>query len=163
MRNNDSPKNGPQKKGGAKLNPSARSRARRLALQALYQWQIAKSPLNQIEAQFRSDNDFGNVDDGYFSAIIHGVPAQVSQLDDIMSGALDRPLAQLDPVELSALRIGCFELMNRKDVPYRVVINEAIELVKRFGAQDSHRYINGILDKLAPRLRADEVKAYRKK
>ena len=161
LHNNDSAKN-TRKKGGARPSPSARSRARRLALQALYQWQIAKAPLNQIEAQFRSDNDFRNVDEDYFSAIIHGVPSHVSQLDEIMSDALDRPLAQLDPVELAALRIGCFELMNRKDIPYRVVINEAIELVKRFGAQDSHRYINGILDKLAPRLRADEVKAYRK-
>lgn len=152
-----------QKKSAGKLNPSARRRARQLALQALYQWQIAKSPLNQIEAQFRTDNDFSKVDDGYFSAIIHGVPAQANQLDEAMAAVLDRPLSQLDPVELSALRIGCFELLNRKDVPYRVVINEAIELVKRFGAQDSHRYINGILDKLAPRLRSEEVKAYRKK
>ena len=161
LHNNGSPD--ARKKGGAKPTPSARSRARRLALQALYQWHIAKSPLNQIEAQFRTDNDFSKVDDGYFTAIIHGVPSQASQLDEAMSAALDRPLSQLDPVELSALRIGCFELMHRKDVPYRVVINEAIELVKRFGAQDSHRYINGILDKLAPRLRADEVRAYRKK
>lgn len=160
---NGSSQNGTVKKGGARLNPSARRRARRLALQALYQWQIAKSPLNQIEAQFRHDHDLKSVDEGYFSAIIHGVPSQAGQLDEAMSAALDRPLSQLDPVELSVLRIGCFELMNRKDVPYRVVINEAIELAKRFGAQDSHRYINGILDKLAPRLRADEVKAYRKK
>ncbi|USE37579.1 transcription antitermination factor NusB [Endozoicomonas sp. SCSIO W0465] len=152
-----------QKKSPDRLNPSARRRARQLALQALYQWQIAKSPLNQIEAQFRTDNDFSKVDDGYFSAIIHGVPSQANQLDEAMTAVLDRSLNQLDPVELSALRIGCFELMNRKDVPYRVVINEAIELVKRFGAQDSHRYINGILDKLAPRLRSEEVKAYRKK
>ncbi len=152
-----------QKKSADRLNPSARRRARQLALQAMYQWQIAKSPLNQIEAQFRTDNDFSKVDDGYFSAIIHGVPNQANQLDEAMAAVLDRPLSQLDPVELSALRIGCFELINRKDVPYRVVINEAIELVKRFGAQDSHRYINGILDKLAPRLRSEEVQAYRKK
>ena len=152
-----------QKKSTDQLNPSARRRARQLALQALYQWQMAKSPLNQIEAQFRTDNDFSKVDGNYFGAIIHGVPSQANQLDETMAAVLDRPLDQLDPVELSALRIGCFELMNRKDVPYRVVINEAIELVKRFGAQDSHRYINGILDKLAPRLRSEEVKAHRKK
>lgn len=143
--------------------PSARRRARQLALQALYQWQMNQTPLVQIEAQYRTDNDFTKVDDEYFSAIIHGVPKQASHLDEAMAAVLDRPMDQLDPVELAALRIGCYELINRKDVPYRVVINEAIELVKRFGAQDSHRYINGILDKLAPRLRADEVKAYRKK
>ncbi len=152
-----------KRKSADRARPSARRRARQLALQALYQWQIAQSPLIQIEAQFRADNDFGKVDDGYFSGIIHGVAGQVSRLDDAMSVVLDRQISQLDPVELAALRIGCFELMNRKDVPYRVVINEAIELAKRFGAQDSHRYINGILDKLAPRLRADEVKTFRKK
>ncbi|WP_299728691.1 transcription antitermination factor NusB [uncultured Endozoicomonas sp.] len=155
------PKN--SQKPANRPSPSARRRARQLALQALYQWQMAKAPLSQIESQYRADNDLTKVDDGYFSAILHGVPAQVSQLDEAMAAVLDRPLTQLDPVELAALRIGCFELVNRKDVPYRVVINEAIELVKRFGAQDSHRYINGILDKLAPRLRAEEVKAYRKK
>ena len=83
LHNNGSPD--ARKKGGAKPNPSARSRARRLALQALYQWHIAKSPLNQIEAQFRTDNDFSKVDDGYFTAIIHGVPSQASQLDEAMS------------------------------------------------------------------------------
>ncbi|OED44531.1 N utilization substance protein B [Endozoicomonas sp. (ex Bugula neritina AB1)] len=150
-------------KSADRPKPSARRRARQLALQALYQWQMNQTPLVQIEAQYRTDNDFTKVDDDYFSAIIHGVPMQASQLDESMSAVLDRPLEQLDPVERAALRIGCYELINRKDVPYRVVINEAIELVKRFGAQDSHRYINGILDKLAPRLRVDEVKAYRKK
>ena len=158
---NNDPKQ--RQKSSSRLSPSARRKARQLALQALYQWQIAKSPLQQIEAQFRADNDLSKVDEGYFSAILRGVPTQVSELDEAMAAVLDRPLEQLDPVELSALRIGCFEFINRKDVPYRVVINEAIELVKRFGAQDSHRYINGILDKLAPRLRAEEVRAYRKK
>ena len=150
-------------KGGQRLSPSARRRARQMALQALYQWQMAKLPLSQLEAQFRTDNDFSKVDGSYFRDIIHGVPSQASELDEMMSSVLDRPVSQLDLVELAALRIGCFELVNRKDVPYRVVINEAIELVKRFGAQDSHRYINGTLDKLAPRLRAEEVNAYRQK
>ncbi len=152
-----------KKPAGNRPKPSARRRARQLALQALYQWQIAKSSLQEIEAQFRSENDLSKVDDEYFSVILHGVPAQVSTLDEAMSGLLDRKLEQLDPVELAALRIGCYELINRQDVPYRVVINESIELVKRFGAQDSHRYINGILDKLAPKLRAEEVRAFKKK
>ncbi len=143
--------------------PSARRKARQLALQALYQWQMTKDPVNSIEAQFRSDNDLSKVDDGYFSAILHGVPRQLSHLDEAMTPLLDRALERLDPVELAALRIGCYELINHRDVPYRVVINEAIELVKKFGAQDSHRYINGILDKLALRLRADEVRSCRKK
>lgn len=158
-----SPMKSDSSKSANRPKPSTRRKARQLALQALYQWQMNELPLVQIEAQFRSDNDFSKVDDGYFSAIIHGVPQQKSRLDDAMSAVLDRPMDQLDPVELATLRIGCYELVNRKDVPYRVVINEAIELAKRFGGQDSHRYINGILDKLAPRLRADEVRAYRKK
>ena len=154
----------PQSKQSAdRPKPSARRRARQLALQALYQWQMNQTPLVTIEAQYRADNDFSKVDDDYFTAIVHGVPKQVSHMDEAMSEVLDRPLGQLDPVELATLRIGCYELISRKDVPYRVVINEAIELAKRFGGQDSHRYINGILDKLAPRLRADEVRAYRKK
>ena len=123
---------------------------------------MTQTSLSTIEAQFRTDNDMSKVDESYFNLIIHGVPRQISHIDEAMAPVLDRPLDQLDPVELAALRIGCYELVNQRDVPYRVVINEAIELVKKFGAQDSHRYINGILDKLAPRLRADEVRSHRK-
>lgn len=151
------------KKASRKPKPSARRRARQLALQALYQWQISRSSLTDIEMQFRADNDFAKVDEGYFHTLLHEIPGIVSTLDETMNPLLDRPLTQLDPVEMAALRIGCYELMHRADVPYRVVINEAIELVKRFGAQDSHRYINGILDKLAPRLRSEEVRKFRKK
>ncbi|MRI32806.1 transcription antitermination factor NusB [Endozoicomonas sp. OPT23] len=150
-------------KSAQRPKPSARRRARQLALQALYQWQMSKSSIAQIEMQFRSDNDFSKVDDGYFHMLLTGIARDASKLDDTMSPILDRPLTQLDPVETAALRIGCYELVNRADVPYRVVINEAIELVKRFGAQDSHRYINGILDKLAPRIRTEEVRNFRRK
>ena len=143
--------------------PSARRKARQLALQALYQWQMTQTALSAIEEQFTNDNDLSKVDTGYFNLILHGVPRQIGHIDEAMTPLLDRPLNQLDPVELAALRIGCYELVNQKDVPYRVVINEAIELVKRFGAQDSHRYINGILDKLASRLRADEVRSHSKR
>lgn len=160
---NSSPMKSQAKKTAGQPKPSARRRARQMALQALYQWQMNQTSLMSIETQYRTDNDFAKVDDAYFTAIVHGVPKQASQLDEAMAAVLDRPLSQLDPVELATLRIGCFELINRKDVPYRVVINEAIELAKRFGGQDSHRYINGILDKLAPRLRSDEVRVYRKK
>lgn len=142
--------------------PSARRKARQLALQALYQWQMNKLSLIDIEAQFRSDNDMSKVDDSYFHLILHGVPNQISHIDETMTPLLDRPLSQLDPVELTALRIGCYELLSQHDVPCRVVINEAIELVKRFGAQDSYRYINGVLDKLTLHLRANEVRDYRK-
>ncbi|MDD7804637.1 MAG: transcription antitermination factor NusB [Endozoicomonas sp. (ex Botrylloides leachii)] len=148
-----------KKENSSRLKPSARRKARQLALQALYQWQMTQLSVDKIEAQFKTDNDMSKIDEDYFNLIIHGVPRQINHIDEAMTPALDRPLDQLDPVELAVLRIGCYELVNQPDVPYRVVINEAIELVKRFGAQDSHRYINGILDKLAPRLRAKEVLA----
>ncbi|MDP0561188.1 MAG: transcription antitermination factor NusB [Candidatus Endonucleobacter sp. (ex Gigantidas childressi)] len=142
--------------------PSARRRARQLALQALYQWQIAQSPIASIESQFMSDNDMDKVDSSYFSLILHGVPRQVSDLDEAIAILLDREITRLDPIELTALRIGCYELVSQPSVPYRVVINEAIGLAKKFGAQDSHRYINSILDKLAHKLRVNEVRSYQK-
>ncbi|WP_414704062.1 transcription antitermination factor NusB [Pseudomonas sp. UBA2684] len=137
----------------------ARRQARTLAMQALYSWHIAGQQLNEIEAQFRVDNDFSAVDGAYFHEILHGVPRQKSEIDGAFEPLLDRPLAEIDPVELSILRLSTYELKNRIDVPYRVVINEGIELAKVFGATDGHKFVNGVLDKLAPRLRADEVRA----
>ena len=142
--------------------PFARRRARQLALQSLYQWQMSKASITEIEIQFRSNNDFKKVDDQYFHILLIGVARAAKQLDAAILPLLDRPLSQLDPVEISALRIGCYEMINHQDVPYRIVINEAIELVKRFGAQDSYRYINSILDKLALQVRQKEVHNHRK-
>ncbi|EQL39034.1 transcription antitermination protein NusB [Pseudomonas aeruginosa VRFPA03] len=133
---------------------AARRKARSLAVQALYSWQIAGQPLHEIEAQFRTDNDFSEVDGAYFHEILHGVPRQKSELDSTFEPCLDRPLAEIDPVELAILRLSTYELRNRIDVPYKVVINEGIELAKTFGATDGHKFVNGVLDKLAPRLRA---------
>lgn len=137
----------------------ARRQARTLAMQALYSWHMAGQSLNEIEAQFRVDNDFSAVDGAYFHEILHGVPRQKSEIDGLFEPLLDRPLAEIDPVELAILRLSTYELKNRLDVPYRVVINEGIELAKVFGATDGHKFVNGVLDKLAPRLRADEVRA----
>ncbi len=119
----------------------------------------AGQQLNEIEAQFRVDNDFSTVDGAYFHEILHGVPRQKSEIDGAFEPLLDRPIAEIDPVELSILRLSTYELKNRIDIPYRVVINEGIELAKVFGATDGHKFVNGVLDKLAPRLRADEVRA----
>lgn len=147
----------------AKKGPSpkllARRQARTLAMQALYSWHIAGQALNEIEAQFRVDNDFSAVDGAYFHEILHGVPRQKSEIDALFEPLLDRPLDEIDPVELSILRLSTYELRNRIDVPYRVVINEGIELAKVFGATDGHKFVNGVLDKLAPTLREAEVKA----
>ena len=115
---------------------AARRKARSLAVQALYSWQIAGQPLHEIEAQFRTDNDFSEVDGAYFHEILHGVPRQKSELDSTFEPCLDRPLAEIDPVELAILRLSTYELRNRIDVPYKVVINEGIELAKTFGATD---------------------------
>ncbi|MDH4608322.1 transcription antitermination factor NusB [Pseudomonas sp. BN102] len=137
---------------------AARRQARSLAMQALYSWHIAGQPLNEIEAQFRVDNDFSTVDGAYFHEILHGVPRQKTEIDAAFLPCLDRALEEVDPVELAILRLSTYELMNRQDVPYRVVINEGIELAKVFGATDGHKFVNGVLDKLAPRLRAAEVR-----
>ncbi|CAM3708665.1 transcription antitermination factor NusB [Parendozoicomonas haliclonae] len=138
-----------------------RRKARELALQALYQWQMAGASITDIEAQFRARNDMTRVDGGFFHELLSGIARQVSKIDETITPLLDRGFDQLDPVERAALRLGCYEMMVRTDVPYRVVINEGIELAKKYGAQDSHKYINGILDKLALTLRPVEVKAYR--
>jgi transcription antitermination protein NusB len=155
-----------QKPQPAKKGPSAKTLARReartLAMQALYSWHIAGQALNEIEAQFRVDNDFAAVDGAYFHEILHGVARQKTEIDEAFTPLLDRPLDEIDPVELSILRLSTYELKNRIDIPYRVVINEGIELAKVFGATDGHKFVNGVLDKLAPRLRADEVRAYKR-
>lgn len=145
-----------------KPKASARRKARSLALQALYGWHVAGLPLSDIEAQYRTDNDFAKVDGAYFHELLTGVGKNLTELDESLATVLDRPVKELDPIELATLRIGVYELMHRIDVPYKVVINEGIELAKTFGATDGHKYVNGILDKLAPRLRSAEVNASRR-
>ncbi len=135
-----------------------RRRARALAMQALYQWQMAGQSLNEIEAQFRVDNDFGLVDGAYFHELLHGVGRLSGELDESIGPLLDRPLAELDPVELAILRLSGYELKQRLDVPFRVVINEGIELAKQKSATEGHRFVNGVLDRLAPQLRPAEVR-----
>ncbi|MCF7980950.1 MAG: transcription antitermination factor NusB [Pseudomonadales bacterium] len=139
------------------MSPAARQKARRLALQALYQWQMADASLSSVEAEFREDNDMKVVDQEYFCELLHRIPAQVSRLDDLITPHLDRALNELTPIELTILRIGAYELADRKDVPYKVIINEGVNLTKAFGATDGHKYVNGVLDKLARELRSNEI------
>lgn len=140
--------------------PAQRSKARHYGMQALYQWSITKSPLNVIEAEFHSDNDMSNVDTAYFHELLHQVPAHLSEVEtDFLPFVNDISLEQIDPVTLALLRLSVYELRFRIDVPYKVVINEALRLAKKFGATDSYKFINGVLDKVAVRLRATEVKA----
>ena len=140
----------------AQQSIARRRKARHYALQALYQWHMAGATSAAIEAEFRADYDFGPVDLAYFQAIVHGVPARVDELDSLYSPLLDRALDALDPIERSLLRMGSFELCERIDVPYRVVINEAVALARKFGASQSYKYVNGVLDKLARQLRGPE-------
>jgi len=125
-----------------------RVRARRRALQALYQWQLTGQEPAEIERQFLSNHRLGRVDLDYFSALFRGVTADSDTLDAAYDGYLDRPARTLDPVELALLRLGTYELRERIEVPYRVCIDEAVELAKAFGAEQSHRFINGVLDKV---------------
>lgn len=150
----------PVKKAKTSMTDMRRN-ARSYALQALYQWQMAGMPINEIEAQFRVNNDMSDTDVKLFSQLLQGVSSEARALDDAFSLFIDRSVEDLDPVELAVLRIGTYELMHRLDVPYRVAINESVELAKIFGATDSHRYVNGVLDKLAQKARSAEIVARR--
>ncbi|EDX88383.1 transcription antitermination factor NusB [Alcanivorax sp. VBW004] len=141
----------------SQTSPSARRKARRFTLQALYQWQLAGAAVSDIEAQFLANQDFAKVDREYFHDLLHGVLGQVKTLDELLTPYLDRRVEELSQVEKAILRLGAFELKERQDVPYRVVINEGIELAKVFGAEDSFKYVNGVLDKLARQLRYAEA------
>lgn len=136
---------------------AARKKARHYAVQALYQWHMADAEPAQIEAEFRTDYDMTRVDDEYFHELLFGVVGSEGRLRALFEPILDRNYQDLDAVELALLRVGAFELSQRLDIPYKVVINESVSLAKKFGATDSHKYINGILDKLAAQLREPEV------
>lgn len=144
-------------------SPAARRKARRFTVQALYQWQMTGANIGEIETQFRTDNDMCKTDVAYFHELLHEIPKCVTELDSIFKPLLDRDLKDLDRVELAILRIGTYELSRRPDVPFKVAINEGIELAKHFGATESHKYVNGILDKVAQRLRVLEMKAGRER
>jgi len=138
---------------------SARHKARRLATQALYTWQMGGQDVSDIDEQYRLEHDMSKVDQEYFHDLLHQVPAHLEELESHFIPLLDRDLAQVDPIERAILRLGTYELVYRLDVPYKVVINESVELAKTFGAEDGHKYVNSILDGVARTLRAVEVKA----
>lgn len=134
----------------------ARTRARELMLQALYQKQLAGHSVSELVAQFRDDPAYQRIDRAYFDEVFPAVCESQAELLEKIAGVIDRPLAQLDPVEVAVLLIGVYELDHRSDVPYRVVINECVNLAKRFGATDGHKYINACLDVAARNLRPAE-------
>ncbi len=140
---------------------SPRRRAREFALQGLYQWRVGSNDEAAIEAHLADSEGFDKADREFFVGLLRGVLAQQAGLQEQLQAYLDRPFAELSPVESSVLLAGAYELINCPQTPYRVIINEAIELTKGFGGTDGHKYVNGVLDKLAARLRPAEVEAKR--
>jgi N utilization substance protein B len=139
------------------MNPMARRNARHYALQAMYQWQLSGATSKEIEEQFIAHQITKNIDLDYFKELIHGVPENTSVLDEQMKPFIKRPLTELDPVEISILRLAIYEFMHRLDTPYRVVLNEALELTKKFGSVEGYKFVNGVLDQVARKIRATEV------
>lgn len=137
-------------------NKSPRHRARELALQGIYQWRLTGGDGARIEKQMQDEKNLGRYDKELFSRLLRGTLAQREQIEALLVPHLDRPLAELSPVEFGVLMLGAFELSQHIEVPYKVVINEAVELAKTFGGTDGHKYVNGVLDKLAPQLRSVE-------
>ena len=144
------------------IDPAARSRARRRALQAVYAWQLSQSPVEKVIENFRAEQDMDVADLEYFEQLVRGVAEPAEQIDAVLARYIDRDVAQVDPIERAVLRIAGFELAHRLDVPYRVVINEAIETTKRFGAEHGHTYVNGVLDRAAAEWRALEIQGGRR-
>ncbi len=137
---------------------SARRRSRELALQGLYAWQLAGENAAGLRSQLAESEGFGKADGEYFARLLQGTIKEASTLEGLIAPALDRKMKELSPVERGILLLAAFELKNAPEVPYKVVINEAVELAKIFGGTDGHKYVNGVLDKLASTLRADERK-----
>ncbi len=138
-----------------------RSRSRSLAIQALYQWQLAGQDVGAIVEHFMLEQDANKFDVEYFSELVRAVPTRLDELDGALAPCIDRALESVDPVERAILRLGAYELIEHPEIPYRVVINEAVELAKTFGAEKGHRYVNGVLDKAARQLRPLETSARR--
>jgi N utilization substance protein B len=134
----------------------ARSVARKFALQALYQHQLAAHEFNDLRKQYASEEGFEGCDGEYFEDLLRSVTKDSAELDVRLSSFVDRPLERLDPIERAVLWIGIYELSSRLDIPYRVVINEGVELAKRFGATEGHKYVNAVLDRAARELRPHE-------
>lgn len=152
------PKKSPTTLENSPVNPIARHNARRYALQAMYQWQLAGTSIQDIEAEFLHYHIDKKFDIEYFKELIHGVPKHQHAIDKEMQGFLGRALQEIDPVELAVLRLAIYELIKRPDVPYRVIINEALELTKKFGSIEGYKFVNGVLDRVAKKNRTTEIK-----
>lgn len=133
------------------MKPSERRKARRLAVQAIYSWQLSGNNVADVEHEFLTEQKVDGVDIAYFRELLSGTSTKQSQLDELITPHVERPYDEVSPIEKAVLRLATYELTFRKDVPYKVAINEAIELAKAFGAEDGHKFVNGILDKIVGR------------
>ncbi|MDG1166107.1 MAG: transcription antitermination factor NusB [Porticoccaceae bacterium] len=143
--------------------PKEKQKARRLLVQALYSWDVGGTDLIDIEAQFHVDNDMAKVDTSLFHTILFGVPKNLAEIDAAYEPYLDRENKDLDPVSRSVLRIACYEILHSIEVPYKVIINEGVNLAKTYGPTDAFKFINGVMDKVAIDKRAMEVAANKRK
>lgn len=141
------------------IDPAARSRARRRAVQALYAWELGGNSMRKVIDDFRHEQDMQIADLEYFEDLLRGVEAHRAELDAGLAPFLDRDIERVDPIERAVLRLSAWELKFRLDVPYRVVLNEAVEVAKRFGSDQGHTYVNGVLDRLAHSWRGSEAGA----
>lgn len=139
------------------LNPVARRNARRYALQAMYTWEMTGHVIADLEKEFLQYHIDKAYDSDYFKELIHGIPKLLPQINDEITPFLSRALKEIDPIELAVLRVAIYELLQRPDVPYRVIINEALELTKKYGSVEGHKFVNGILDRIAKKLRQTEI------
>ncbi len=140
---------------------SARRRSRELALQGLYEWLVSGAEATAIESHMREQDGFEQCDVAHFDALLHGCIAEAAPIDEVLARHVDRKTTQLSPIEHGVLMIGVYELTHCLAIPYKVAINEAVELAKSFGGTDGHKYVNGVLDKAAAALRTVEVQAAR--
>lgn len=147
----------PQKK--ITKQKSRRRLARELVLQGIYQWRLAGGTINFIETQLRETKEFSRVDEKYFLKLFKGVLSEVNELKETIQPFLDRSFQELSPVEFAILLLSTYELTHFLEIPYRAIINEAIELARTYGGSDGYKYVNGVLDKLAVKLRAVEISA----
>jgi N utilization substance protein B len=141
-----------------RANKGSRRRSRELALQALYQWLLSGDDADVLCRQTAEKKDYARADVAYLETIVRGAVGSAAMLDEAVQPFLDRPVAQLSPIERALLLIGAYELLRSPEVPYKVVINEAVELAKSYGGTDGHKYVNGVLDKLAAQARSEETR-----
>lgn len=138
---------------------SGKRRARKLALQSLYQWHMANADLYDIEAQFSAANNMEKVDVDYYRRLLYGIPKHLADIEAAIIPFLDRPIQSLNPIELTILRVCTFELYHCVEIPYRVILDESVSLAKAFGSQDGHRYVNGVLHNMAQTVRKIEIES----